>query len=65
LAKLVKLDYLNQVRNHKPDAFEMAVISCTEENKAMRARKEKHNNNESNAWALIYDQCAPKRNHQI
>jgi hypothetical protein len=26
----------------------------------MRVRKDKYNENESNAWALIYNQCAPK-----
>ncbi len=31
-----------------------------EDYKAMRVRKDRYRDNESNAWALIYDQCSPE-----
>ena len=42
------------------DIFDMAKFMWKEDYKAMRVRKDKYNKNESNAWALIYGQCAPE-----
>ncbi len=42
------------------DIFDMAKCTQKEDYKAMRVRKDKYNENESNAWALIYGQCAPE-----
>ncbi len=47
------------------DKFEMAKFTWKEDYKAMRVRKDKHNENESNAWALIYDQCAPELKNKL
>ena len=43
----------------------MAKFTWKEDYKAMRVRKDKYNENESNAWALIYDQCAPKLKNKL
>jgi hypothetical protein len=31
----------------------------------MMVRKDKYNENESNAWALIYDQCTPELKNKL
>jgi hypothetical protein len=31
----------------------------------MMARKDKYNENESNAWTLIYDQCTPELKNKL
>ena len=36
------------------DIFDMAKFTWKEDYKAVRVRKDKYNENESNAWALIY-----------
>jgi hypothetical protein len=40
------------------DTFDMAKFAWKEDYKGMKYRKDKYNDNESNAWALIYDQCS-------
>jgi hypothetical protein len=40
------------------DEYEMAKFIWKEEYKATLYRKEKYKENESNTWALIYDQCS-------
>jgi hypothetical protein len=35
----------------------MAVFAWKEDYKSMKSRMDKYKGNESNAWALIYDQC--------
>jgi hypothetical protein len=47
------------------DEYEMAKFTWKEEYKAMRARKDKYNENKWNAWALIYDQCAPELKNKL
>ena len=48
-----KADYKDENGDEDPDAFEMAVFAWKEDYKSMRARKDKYQDNESNAWALI------------
>jgi hypothetical protein len=43
----------------------MAVFAWMEEYKAMRVRKDRYRDNESNAWALIYDQCSPELKNKL
>ncbi len=47
------------------DAYKMAKFAWKEDYKAMRARKDKYNDNESNAWALVYDQCTPELKNKL
>ena len=47
------------------DIFDMAKFTWKEDYKAMRVRKDKYNENESNAWALIYGQCAPELKNKL
>jgi hypothetical protein len=47
------------------DEHKMAKFTWKEHYKAMRARKDKYIENESNAWALIYDQCAPELKNKL
>ena len=47
------------------DGFDMAKFAWKEDYKGMKYRMDKYNNNESNAWALIYDQCSPELKHKL
>ena len=47
------------------DEHEMAKFTWKEDYKAMRARKDKYSENKSNAWVLIYDQCAPELKNKL
>ena len=60
-----KADYKDENGDEDPDAFEMAVFAWKEDYKSMRARKDKYQDNESNAWALIYDQCSPELKNKL
>ncbi len=46
--------------NFNKDKFKVAKFTWKESYKVMRVMKDKYSKNKSNAWALIYDQCAPK-----
>ncbi len=56
---------LDDSRNPDPDAFEMAVFTWKEDYKSMKYRMERYKRNESNAWALIYDQCLPELKNKL
>ncbi len=43
----------------------MVKFTWKEEYKAMRVRKDKYNENGSNAWALIYDPCTPELKNKL
>ncbi len=47
------------------EKYEMAKFTWKEEYKATLYRKEKFKENESNAWALIYDQCSPELKNKL
>ncbi len=47
----------NEDENPITDMFEMAVFAWREDYKSMKSRMGKYMDNESNAWALINDQC--------
>ena len=51
--------------NFDEDAFEMAKFAWKEDYKGMQYQKDKYNDNESNAWALIYDQCSPELKNKL
>jgi hypothetical protein len=48
-----------------PGAFDMAVFAWKEDYKSMKLRMDKYKGNESNAWALIYDQCSPELKNKL
>jgi hypothetical protein len=48
----------NANRDPDPDMFKMAVFAWKEEYKSMKSKMDRFKSNESNAWALIYDQCS-------
>ena len=60
-----KADYKDENGDEDPDAFEIVVFAWKEDYKSMRARKDKYQDNESNAWALIYDQCSPELKNKL
>jgi hypothetical protein len=47
------------------DMFDMVRFTWKEDYKAMRVRKDEYNEKESNAWALIYSQCAPELKNKL
>ena len=47
------------------DIFDMAKFMWKEDYKAMMVRKDKYKENKSNAWALIYGQCAPELKNKL
>jgi hypothetical protein len=47
------------------DEYEMAKFTWKKDYKTMRARKDKYSENELNARALIYDQCAPELKNKL
>jgi hypothetical protein len=51
--------------NPDEDMFEMAIFSWKENYKYMKSRMDKYRDNESNAWALIYDQCLPELKNKL
>jgi hypothetical protein len=56
--KLDKSKCLDHARKSDPDVFEMAKFTCKEDWKLMKSRKQKYEENEVNAWALVYNQCS-------
>jgi hypothetical protein len=47
------------------DAFEMVKFAWKEDYKGMKYQKDKYNNNKSNAWALMYNQCLPELKNKL
>ncbi len=45
--------------------FEMAIFAWKEDYKSMKSRMDKCRDNESNAWALINDQCSPELKNKL
>jgi hypothetical protein len=62
---LSKKDYKDEDGNKDLVVFTMAVFAWKEECKAMRVRKDRYRYNESNAWALTYDQCSPELKNKL
>jgi hypothetical protein len=60
-----KTKCMDAAGQYDEDEYKMAKFTWKEDYKAMRARKDKYNENKSNAWALIYDQCAPELKHKL
>ena len=58
-------DCCNNNGDPYPDAFDMAVFAWKEDYKSMKSRMDKYKGNESNAWALIYDQCSPELKNKL
>ena len=54
--KPTKATCVDDQGDHDEDKFEMAKFTW---------RKDKYNENESNVWALIYDQCAPELKNKL
>jgi hypothetical protein len=47
------------------DAFDMAKNAWKEDYKGMKYQKDKYTDNNSNAWALIYNQCSPELKNKL
>ncbi len=47
------------------DTFDMVKFAWKEDYKGMKYQKDKYNDNESNVWALIYDQCSPELKNKL
>jgi hypothetical protein len=45
--------------------FEMTVFAWKEDYKSMKSRMDKYKGNESNLWALIYDQCSAEQKNKL
>ncbi len=43
----------------------MAVFAWKKDYKSMKYRMERYKGNESNAWALIYNQCLPELKNKL
>jgi hypothetical protein len=63
--KKTDADCLDTSGDPDPDAFDMAVFAWKEDYKSMKSRMDKYKGNESNAWALIYDQCSPELKNKL
>jgi hypothetical protein len=55
----------NKDGNPDPDALNIAVFAWKEDYKSMKSRMDKYKDIESNAWALIYDQCLLQLSNQL
>jgi hypothetical protein len=64
-AKPTKATCVDENNLFNNDEYEMAKFTWKELYKATLYRKEKYTENESNAWALIYDQCSPELKNKL
>jgi hypothetical protein len=60
-----KTECMDAAGQFDKDEYEMAKFAWRKDYKAMRARKDKYSENDLNAWALIYDQCAPELKNKL
>ena len=60
-----KADHTDENGNPDKDLFDMAVYEWKEAHKDYLARKKRYQDNESNAWALLYDQCLPELKNKL
>ena len=60
-----RVQYTDANGDFDEDGFDMAKFAWKEDYKGMKYRMDKYNNNESNAWALIYDQCSPELKNKL
>ncbi len=60
-----KAQYTDASGDFDDDVFEMAKFAWKEDYNGMKHRIDKFNDNESNAWALIYDQCSPELKNKL
>ncbi len=56
--KLDKASCTDASGNFDADEFEMAKFTWKEDWKIMKMREQKYQENEANAWALVYNQCS-------
>jgi hypothetical protein len=56
---------VTRIETPNPDAFHMAVFAWKEDYKPVKSRMDKYKDNESNPWALIYDQCLPELKNKL
>ena len=60
-----RAEYTDKEGNFDDNAFQMAMFAWKEDYKGMKYRMDKYNDNESNAWALIYDQCSRELKNKL
>ena len=58
-------DCCNSNGDPNPDAFDKAIFAWKEDYKSMKLRMDKYKVNESNAWALIYNQCSEELKNKL
>jgi hypothetical protein len=63
--KPTKATRLIERGNFDEDEYEMAKFTWNEEYKATLYKKENYKENESNAWALMHDQCLPELKNKL
>jgi hypothetical protein len=63
--KPTKVMCLDANSNFDEDEYKMAKITWKEEYKATLYKKEKYKENESNVWALMYDQHPPELKNKL
>jgi len=63
--QLTKAQYTDANGDFDDDAFEMVKFAWKEDYKGMKHQMDKYTDNESNAWALIYDQCSPELKNKL
>ena len=60
-----KAQYTDANGDFDDDRLEMVKFAWKEDYKGMKHRMDRYNDNESNAWALIYDQCSPELKNKL
>ena len=60
-----KAQYTDACGDFDDNAFKMAKFAWKKDYNGMKHRIDKFNDNESNAWALIYDQCSPELKNKL
>jgi hypothetical protein len=48
-----------------PDMFKMAILPWKEDYKSMKSKMDRYKGNNSNVWALIYDQCSTELKNKL
>jgi len=60
-----RAQYTNTNGDFDKDGFDMAKFAWKEDYKGMKYQMDKYNDNESNVWALIYNQCSTELKNKL
>jgi hypothetical protein len=53
------------ISNFDKDKYNMEKFTWKEDYKVVMTKKQKYEENEANAWALIYNQCSPALKNKL